>query len=913
MSMDKNQKRWWNLPIAEVISSLNSDPNGLTQEEATIRLAQYGANEIIEKEKISPWKIFLNQFKSILIIILLIAIVISSIIGDIKESIVIAIIVLMACGLGFTQEYRAERAIEALKKMAAPLASVIRNGREMDIPARNLVPGDIVILKAGNKVPADCRLMEAANLKIDEASLTGESIPIEKKVEPLEGDIDVADRLNMAYMGTLVVYGRGKGIVVATGMDTEFGRIAGLLEQVKAEPTPLQINLDRLGKLIGLGALALCAILASLGIVRGHSFLEMLIWGVSLAVAAVPEALPAVVVIGLAIGVRRMAKRNALIRKLSAVETLGCTTFICSDKTGTLTQDQMTVRQIYIDGQMIEITGSGYEPRGEFYLNNQTFSPEENPVLQKLLHIAVLCNDASLYQEDSKWSIRGDPTEGSLVVAAAKANLSAHELRSKFPRLGEIPFTSERKRMTTIHQTEEGKVAYSKGAPEIILASCKYILKNKQEIPLTEEDKESLISLTLDMAAKAFRILGFAYKRLNTDEWSTYLSSPSHSETSSIEQNMVFVGFAGLIDPPREEAKEAVHLCQQAGIKTVMITGDHKLTAEAIARELNILKDGLVVIGNELDRMSDDQFNSIVEKIEVYARVTPLHKLRVVEALAKKGQVVAMTGDGINDAPALKKADIGVAMGITGTDVTKEAADMVLLDDNFASIVAAVEEGRAVFSNIKKYLMYLLSSNIGEIFVMAVAILFGPLIGLPYGAIPLVAIQILFVNLVTDGLPAIALAVDPHDPDIMQQRPRPRGQGIFTRPVTFLIFIGGIWSSLINVGIFKWALDAGRSMTEAQGLCFVSLVLIQFFKAYNFRSEKHSILKIGIFGNKWLNLAIIGEILLLLIIIYWPSLHEPFRTFSLSFSDWLLVIPLAGTIFPIMEISKLLIKKLKWI
>lgn len=903
--IDKEQKKWWNLDISEVLLSLNSNLNGLTQEEAAKRLAQYGPNELIEKEKISPWKIFFEQFKSLLIIILLAAIVLSAIVGDIKESIVIAIIVLMASGLGFLQEYKAERAIASLKKMAAPLASVIRDNCETEIPARELVPGDIIILKAGNKVPADCRLIEAINLKIDEAPLTGESVPIEKTVDTLEDDLEMADRRNMAYMGTAVVYGRGKGVVIATGMATEFGQIAGLLQEVKAEPTPLQINLDRLGKLIGLGALALCIVLAFLGVMRGHGILEMLIWGVSLAVAAVPEALPAVVVIGLAIGVRRMAKRNALIRKLSAVETLGCTTYICSDKTGTLTQDQMTVRQIYVNNLLFEITGAGYEPKGEFRLNHQTISPENNLALQKLLLIGLLCNDATLYQDGSNWKVRGDPTEGALVVVAAKANLSIEKIRDQFPRLGEIPFTSERKRMTTFHQTDEGMVAYSKGAPEIILASCSHILIDGEEKPLTEEDKQKLISLTHDMASKALRVLGFAYKKLNS------IKEPLASfnfKSAELEQNMVFVGFAGLIDPPREEAKKAVNLCQQAGIKSVMITGDHKLTAEAIARELNILQEGLVITGSEIDKLSDDQFNAIVEKIEVYARVSPAHKLRVVEALAKKGHVVAMTGDGINDAPALKKADIGVAMGITGTDVSKEAADMILLDDNFASIVAAVEEGRAIFGNIKKYLMYLLSSNIGEILVMAVAILFGPLIGLPYGAIPLVAIQILFVNLVTDGLPAIALAVDPPDPDIMRQKPRPRSQGIFTKPVTFLIFVGGLWSCLINVGIFKWALDSGRSMGEAQGLCFVSLILIQFFKAYNFRSEKHSIFKIGFFANKWLNLSIVGEILLLLIIIYWPSLHEPFRTFSLSAKDWLRVIILAGTIFPVMEISKALLR-----
>jgi len=908
MDQETKQKKWWSLQPGEVLTILNSSATGLTQEEANRRFAQFGPNELLEKEKLSPWKILFEQFKSILIIILLIAIVLSAIVDDIKESIVIAIIVMMASGLGFLQEYRAERTIEALKRLAAPMASVLRDGREKEIPARELVPGDVLILRTGNKVPADARLLEVFNLKVDEASLTGESIPVEKTLEPLPPETHAADRRNMVFMGTTVVYGRGKAVVTATGMSTEFGQIAGLLQQVKSEPTPLQVNLDRMGRWLGLGAVALCIILAGLGLIRGHGLLEMLIWGVSLAVAAVPEALPAVVVIGLAIGVRRMARRNALIRKLSAVETLGCTTFICSDKTGTMTQDQMTVRRIYVNGEMMEVTGVGYEPVGQFRLNHRPILPENYPSLLKLLHIGSLCNDTSLYCEENKWQIKGDPTEGALIVLAAKAGLWADELNQKFPRLAEIPFTSERKRMTTIHKTPEGKIACSKGAPEIVLASCRYYLQDGEEKPLTEEAKEKIISIAHEMAAGALRVLALAYKKLSLDP-----SSPEffNFQPASVEQDMVFVGLAGMIDPPREEAKEAVKRCYEAGIKSVMITGDHKLTAVAVARELGILQDGLVVTGNELDHLSEAELDAIIEKIEVYARVSPTHKLKVVEALAKRGHVVAMTGDGINDAPALKKADIGVAMGITGTDVTKEAADMVLLDDNFASIVAAVEEGRAVFSNIKKYLMYLLSSNIGEILVMAVAIIFGPLIGLPYGAIPLVAIQILFVNLVTDGLPAIALAVDPPDSDIMKQKPRPRNQGIFTRPVLCLIFVGGIWLSLVNVGLFKWALDSGRSMIEAQGLCFVSVILIQFFNAYNFRSDKDSIFKIGLFSNKWLNLSILGEILLLLIIIYWPSLHEPFRTFSLTAADWLRVIILASTILPVIELTKCLLRKLE--
>jgi len=891
-------ENWHNLEASKAVTSLNSSSDGLSQEEAQKRLAQFGPNELVTKEKISPWLIFLEQFKSVLIIILLIAVVLSAILGEVVDAIIISVIVVFACGLGFIQEYRAERAMEALKKMAAPTASVLRDGTETEIPSTELIPGDIILLRTGDRIPADARLIEAINLKTDEAPLTGESVPIEKISGPIEGEVNVGDRRNMVFMGTAAVYGRAKAIVTATGMATEFGKIAGMLQEVKAERTPLQINLDRMGKWIAIGALTLCFVLAGLGVMRGHEILEMFIWGVALAVAAVPEALPAVVVISLALGVRRMVKRHALMRRLPAVETLGCTTFICSDKTGTLTQDQMTIRRIYVDGKLIDVTGVGYEPKGEFYLNGKVIKPGQNIALETLLKASGLCNDTSLTSVNGVWEIKGDPTEGALVVAAAKAGLWQKELGSQLPRIDEIPFSSETKRMTTIHQTLQGKVAYSKGAPEVILSSCSHICRNGQERELTNEDRDNILSVAQGMAGDALRVLGMAYRWL----------PDTAGTTEAIEQEMVFVGLAGMIDPPREEVKEAVRLCDGAGIKSVMITGDHKLTAIAIAKELGLLKEGVALSGAELDSLSDEEFETLVEKVEVYARVSPAHKLRVIEALAKKGHVVAMTGDGVNDAPALKKADIGVAMGITGTDVTKEAADMVLTDDNFASIVAAVEEGRGIFGNIKKYLMYLLSSNIGEILLMAGAILFGPLIGLPYGAIPLVAIQILWVNLATDGLPAIALSVDPADPDIMGQKPRPRGQGIFTKPVVILMTIGGIWSCLVNLGIFKWALDVGRGMLEAQGLCFLTLIIIQFFKAYNFRSDKKSIFELGLFKNKWLNLAVSWEVMLLLIIVYTPFLQESFRTFSLGVFDWVIVILLAGSIFPVLEISKAVIR-----
>lgn len=896
MSQKALNQNWYNLEPAEVIASLNSNPHGLSQQEAQKRLAQFGPNELVQKERISPWAIFLEQFKSFLIIILLIAVALSAVLGEVADAIVIFIIVLFACGLGFIQEYRAERAMEALKRMAAPVASVLRDGKEMEIPARELVPGDIILLRTGDRIPADARLIEAVNLKTDEAPLTGESIPVEKISERLEGEVNVGDRKNMVFTGTAAVYGRGTAIVTNTGMATEFGKIATMLQEVKEERTPLQINLDRMGKWIAIGALTLCFILAGLGVMRGHGLLEMFIWGVSLAVAAVPEALPAVVTISLALGVQRMVRRHALVRKLPAVETLGCTTFICSDKTGTLTQDQMTVRRIYVNGKLIDVTGVGYEPKGEFYFNGAVVDPGQEIALQTLLMASNLCNDTSLTSVNGTWGIKGDPTEGALVVAAAKAGLWQKDLNSQFPRLGEIPFSSETKRMTTVHQTPQGKVAYSKGAPEVILNSCSYIYADGKERQLTEKDKDDTLSVAQTMAGDALRVLGIAYKRL----------PDAAGITEAVERDMVFVGLVGMIDPPREEVKEAIKLCDQAGIKSVMITGDHKLTAVAIAKELGLLKEGVALSGAELDNLNDEEFEALVEKVEVYARVSPAHKLRVVEALTKKGHVVAMTGDGVNDAPALKKADIGVAMGITGTDVTKEAGDMVLTDDNFASIVAAVEEGRGIFGNIKKYLVYLLRCNLGEILLMATAIIFGPLLGLPAGAIPLIAIQILYVNLATDGLPAIALSVDPPDPDIMRQKPRPRHQTIFTVPVLSYLAAAGIWTGMVPLGIFLWVLNSGRSFIEAQSMCFITLILVELVNAFNCRSLEYSLFKIGPFGNRWLIWAIAVTMAMTIPLFYVPFLQGVFHTYALSLTDWAVAIFSASSMFIHAEIYKLI-------
>lgn len=882
-SLQETHPLWHTLAGETVFAHLKSTPAGLTGGEAVRRLAEHGPNELQAAHRISPWTILFEQFKNVLIVILLAATALSAFLGHGIEAIAITVIVLFAVLLGFVQEYRAERAIEALRRMAAPTATAFRDGEEIEIPARDLAPGDVVLLRAGDKIPADLRLIEAVNLQIEEAALTGESVPVEKHTAPLaNGELALGDRRNMAYAGTTATYGRGRAVVAATGMNTEFGKIAQMLQMVETGKTPMQKNLDKLGHTLARAAFLVVAIVVALGLFRGQPFIEMLIFGIALAVAVVPEALPAVVTISLAIGVQRMVKRNALIRRLPAVETLGSTSVICSDKTGTLTKDEMTVRKIFVAGQMLNVSGAGYEPRGQFSRDGATVEPAHPLTL--LLRAAALASDAHIVhsETDGRWQIKGDPTEGALVVAAAKAGLNKADLESQFPRMNEIPFTSETKRMTTLHALTGGVVAYSKGAPEIILASCDRQLTADGETQLDAANRDAILDAARRMASEALRVLAVASK--------------PDALLENADQEMTFLGLVGMIDPPRPEAKAAIQTCEQAGIKPVMITGDHPLTAQAVARELGLLKTGRVVTGAELEAMSEAELEREVETIEVYARVSPAHKLRVVTALQKKGHIVAMTGDGVNDAPALKKADIGIAMGITGTDVTKEAAAMTLTDDNFASIVAAVEEGRGVFGNIKKYLMFLLSSNIGEI----VLITGTTLLGLP---LPLTAVQILYVNLATDGLPSLALAVDPPEPDLMRRPPRNPRTGVFTRPVVTLITVGGLWSAAVNFGLFAWALSSGRSIKESMTMTFVSLVLIQFFKAYNFRSDRYSALNRP-FANKWLNWAILWEVVLLVIIIYVPFLHDAFGTFYLPLVDWAIVVALAFTILPVLELTK---------
>ncbi|MDM8000160.1 MAG: cation-translocating P-type ATPase [Dehalococcoidia bacterium] len=886
---------WHSLSVDEALRALASGRDGLSVEEARKRLTQFGPNELRKEKAVSWWLMLLGQFKNVLIIILLAAAAISLTInlveedGNIWDPIIIVVVVMISVVLGFVQQYRAERAMQALKQMIAPTSAVIRAGEESLQPSRELVPGDVIVLRTGDRVAADARLIETASLKMDEAALTGESVAGLKSLEPVRVDLPPAERTNMVFAGTTVAYGKGRAVVTATGMSTEFGKIAGMLQEVEQPKTPLQERLDRFGKMMAGALLAVTALVAILIIVRtDKGLMEIFVWGLSLAIVVVPESLPAIVTVTLAFGVYRMAKKHALIRKLHAVETLGSTTFICSDKTGTLTQNQMMVRKIYVDGLTVEVSGSGYEPKGEFRSAGGTIVPDQHPTLLRVLQIGSMCNDAGLTSDNGAWMIKGDPTEGALIVASAKAGLDMKALAVAWPRVAEIPFSSERMRMTTIHQTPEGRMALCKGAVEVVVNSCNRICIGGRERQLLPDDISAALEANRRMGEEGLRVLALAYK----------VVPPSAQNPEDIEQDMVLAGLVGMIDPPREEVKEAIGVCQKAGIKAVMITGDHKATAVAVARELGLLRDGLAMSGEELEKLDTAELEDKVEKIEVYARVSPSHKLRVVEALQKRGHVAAMTGDGVNDAPALKRADIGVAMGITGTDVSKEASDMVLTDDNFASIVAAVKEGRHIFGNIKKCLMYLLSCHIGELILMIVAVLVDPRF------LPLVAVQLLWLNIAVDGPTALALAFDPPDPDLMEQPPRSRRTSIFTARVIGFIAVAAIWSGLVTFGVFKWALLSGRSEQEAQALCFITLMVVGEFTALASRSERESLFKIGLFKNRWLFLAMVGTIAATLPIVYIPALQDHFRTYSLGWREWAIALLASATLFVVMETFK---------
>jgi Ca2+-transporting ATPase len=820
---------------------------------------------------------------------------------------VVIIAIVLACAvLGFVEEYRSEKALDALKKMTAPTAMVLRDGKEVKVQTGELVPGDIILLYTGSKIPADSRLLESFNLKIDEASLTGESSPVTKDVTALPEETPISDRRNMVFTGTIVVYGRGKAVVTSTGMNSEFGKIARMVQATGKEETPLEKRMASVGKWIGLLSISVCLAVAVIGIIQERTILEMILWGISLAVAAVPEALPAIVTGALAIGMYRMAKANTIVRRLPAVETLGCTSVICSDKTGTMTKGEMTVQRIYVNSQTIKVSGVGYEPQGDFLREDKKIEPtDEN--LRTLLKVAALCNDSKVEKEIEKWVIKGDPTEGALVVAAAKAGLWKEELEKEAPRIAEIPFSSERKRMTTVHFVSgKKKVAFMKGAPEVVLDKCTKIYTDGKVRQITAEDRTQMLKVTEAMAVQALRNLGFAFGEL--PESATVFDD-------KIEKDMIFAGVIGMIDPPREEVKDAIYLCKKAGIRVVMVTGDHKLTAVAVAKELNLLSEneleGKVLTGEEMDKIGDEQLNGMVENIVVYARLSPEHKIRIVKAWKSKQQVVAMTGDGVNDAPALKMADIGVSMGITGTEVTREASDMVLADDNFASIVKAVKEGREIYGNIKKYLTYLLRCNIMEILVI-----FAAMISVPYFAgthaieagsvVALTAIQLLWVNLTTDGLPAIALGVDPGDPDLMERKPRDPNESVWTTDVKlYLTFAPLLMATLLLYGYFMYQPWLGPDqLLSARTQLFTAMVLMELANAISARSLKYNVFRVGIFKNRFLWYAVLSSLGLQLLVLYVPGLQGLFAVHSPGVVDWAYAILFTAITFCSLEIGK---------
>jgi len=826
--------------------------------------------------------------------------------GEALDALVI-LAILLACGvLGFIQEYRAERAAAALAKLAAPTATVIRDGHEAIIPSKEVVPGDLLVLHTGDRVAADGRLLETVNLMADEALLTGESTAVGKDVKVVgRPDSPIAEQHCMVFGGTVITYGRGRAVVTATGMGTEFGRIARMLEEVEAEETPLERRMATIGRVLAAICLGVAAGAVLLGVYKGDELWPMILWGISLAVAAVPEALPAVVTGALAIGTTRMARRHAIVKRLPAVETMGCTTVICTDKTGTLTKNEMTVTRLYLDGKSMEVTGSGYVPQGEFRGEGGGDAlTGSHPVLEQTARISLLCNDATLEENSNGWQVRGDPTEGALLVLGIKAGLAQATLLEEYPRVAEVPFSAERKRMSTIHKTPDGFLMYLKGAPESLLPWCTQVLTSQGEEPLDDAGKQEIMSEAAAMAGKALRVLGLAYRPL---------AAIPELTPEAEEVDLLWVGLVGMIDPPRPEAKEAVRRCHQAGIRVLMVTGDHPDTAQAIGRDLGILtpkKNLGVLTGRELNAMDDAALLSALGEVRVFARVSPEHKLRLVDLLKGQGEVVAMTGDGVNDAPALKRADIGVAMGITGTEVTKETAAMILADDNFASLVAAVEEGRAIFDNIKKYLIYLLSCNFSEILTLTGAIF----LGLP---LPLLALQILWVNLVTDGLPALALGVDPKALDIMHRPPRPPQEGVFSRPVTVLLVVISLYLTLIMLPLFAYYVlfnpnrlsDPGQVLTQAQTMVFVTLILAELVNAFNCRSDIHSLFTVGIFPNRFLLVGVLLSLGIMVAVINWPPLAEIFRVKPLPLVDWLLAAGLGLTLVPVVEVTKWLLRR----
>lgn len=883
---------WYSCTIEEVLTYFDTNAiHGITSSEGRRRLKNYGYNELVEKAKTTWWECFFAQFKDFMVIILLIATLVSALLGEFVDASTILVIVIVNAILGFIQEFRAEKSIQVLRTLSAPTARVIRNGIVQKIPAREVVPGDIMLLESGDKPVADGRLIEIQDLKVQEAALTGEAMEIKKSVDPQCGEhILLGDQKNMIFGGTAVVRGRGKAVVCHTGMKTEIGRIAEMIQEAREEKTPLEKRLSYLGKWIILGCSIICSLVVITGVVKGEPLLLMCMAGISLAVAAIPEGLPAIVTIALALGVQRMVKRNAIVRKLQAVETLGCTTVICSDKTGTLTENEMTVQQIYTTRDCYMVTGSGYELTGSFLLGQNTFLPQKDQTLQQCLEIGVLCNNSTLKTNNigitglwrrNKWYIEGDPTEGALIVAAGKAGIWREQLEKIQQRVREIPFESERSCMSVVYKKENKFMMYVKGAPDIILSKCQFYFDGAQKQDLNEDIKREIVETINKMTRAALRVLAVSFREVPLEL--------VNAEVDAVEKNLIFIGLVGMIDLPRKEAKAAIGLCQKAGIQTVMITGDHPNTAIAIATQLELYKEKYhqLITGADLDAMNDEHLAKVVNDVTVYARVSPAHKMRIVKVLKNKGHIVAMTGDGVNDAPAVKAADVGIAMGTSGTDVTKEASVVVLADDNFATIVAAIEEGRGIFDNIRKFVRYLLSCNLGEVLTMFIA----SLAGLP---LPLLPVQILWVNLVTDGLPAMALGVDPHDPGIMKRSPRNPNESIFSRGLIYKIFLRGLQISFSTICIFVYAYYIWNDIHLARTMAFSTLVFCQLFHVYECRSEVANIFEVGFFSNLHLVGATFCSILMQLVVIYHPVMGEIFATTQLSLCHWVPILIVAG-------------------
>lgn len=913
--------------------------NGLTGAEARARLEKYGPNELKEKPRPGFFSLLFDQFKDFLIIILIAAAVLSVLLGEWIDAIVILAIVVLNSVIGVVQESKAEASLAALKKMSAPNARVIRDGQQQTIPARELVVGDLVMVEAGNYIPADLRLIEAVNLKSEEASLTGESVPVDKNAKViLEPDPPIGDRDNCAFSSMLVTYGRGSGIVTATGMDTQLGQIAEMLQTGEEDPTPLQVKLDQLGKTLGVLCLSVCAFIFVYGVIRdtqltiafkqgisvyfaqyGETVIELVMTAVSLAIAAVPEGLSAVVTVCLALGMQRMVQRQALIRKLPAVETLGSCTTICSDKTGTLTQNQMTVTRGWAGGHGFTVTGEGYIPEGQFFRNGSRLAAPDDVGTNLLLHGMMLCNDAKLEQagEDGgrAWRMIGDPTEGAMVVAAAKAGLQRDFAQKAYPRVAEIPFDSDRKMMTTIHeagnlgtcindlrngsraQTPDPYVAFVKGGPDLVLGYCDEVVLGDKIAPLTPELRQEILAANKDMATSALRVLGGAFRTLK--------NVPEEPKPEELERHMTFLGLEGMIDPARPEVKVAVDVAQKAGLRCIMITGDYKDTAAAIAGQIGMLTEGgEVVTGAEVTEMSDEQLDSMVLHLNTCARSSPEHKMRIVDSLRRRHQVVAMTGDGVNDAPALKRADIGVAMGITGTDVTKQTADMVLTNDNFASIVSAIEEGRIIYANIRKFVFYLISCNIGEILIIFLAML----AGLPPALSP---VMLLFLNLVSDGAPALALGMEKGEPGIMDRPPRPVGEPIINQEMLIGIAVQAVMmtiavlSSYLLAGVHPGATLDDPDLPMWQTVAFATLTLSELLRAFTARSERISVFKLGVFSNKTMNMAVIFSIIVVIAVIYVPFLQVIFGTVPLALIDWVWILPFSMLASVAAEVTKI--------